>query len=295
MIQQTPWRSLVLGTAFGLVLATMPHASYAGFQWVAPAEAPIAPSVEVMPPITTPSLQSLQPVPLQPQPVARDQNVISPTIIEGMQPLPVPPNVAAPLPAPAPYPAEKPVEGFASNIPLAIALRQILPPDYSFSLAPDVDTATSVSWRGGMGWRAVLQAMLSNAGLSFNEDGRAVRISRTSPFGVLSDVGSPVAAPLPAPVNVAQPVPQVLPAQTVIMEAPPVAPSGPIVDNWSAEAGQTLRKVLEVWCQKTGIQLVWQAEYDYPLQASYNTTSTFEDAVRNLLLGFQEAQPQPYA
>ena len=311
MTQHAVWRNIFLSTALGLMVTIAPHAAMAGFQWVAPAETPAAPSVEVMPPMATvPSLPSMQPVPLQPQVLSREPNIISPTIIEGAQPLPAvaPPTVltplpvptaapAVPLPATAPIPVEKPIEGFANNIPLTVALRQILPADYPFSLAPDIDTATSVSWRGGANWRAVLQTMLVKAGLNFNEDGRAIRISRSSPFGAVQEAAavSPAIEPLPAPVTVTQPVPQALPAQTVVMEAPVAASSSPIVDAWNAEAGQTLRKVLESWCQKTGIQLVWQAEYDYPLQASYNTTSTFEDAVRNLLLGFQEAQPQPYA
>jgi type IV pili sensor histidine kinase/response regulator len=310
MKQHDLWRNLFLGSALVLIAGLLPQPSQAGFQWVAPAETAAAPSVEVMPQPTMDAMPSLQPVPLQPrtQAVGRGQDVISPTIIEGAQPLPAlapVPLAAAPVPVtavaplsggsePLPIPAiEKPVDGFANNIPLAVALRQILPPDYSFSLAPDIDTATSVSWRGGAGWRDVLRSMLTNASLGFSEDGRAIRITRTSSFGAFA-AAPPIAAPLPEPVVVSQPVAQVLPAQTVVLEQAPVA-EGPIIDTWSAESGQSLRNVLEAWCQKTGIQLVWQAEYDYPLQASYSTTSTFEDAVRNLLLGFQEAQPQPYA
>lgn len=227
-------------------------------------------------------VQSVQPVPLQPS--YREQEVISPTVIQGnVQPQSAPPSVAVPQPA-----VEKPLAGFAKNIPLSVALRQILPANYSFSLAPDVDTSTAVSWQGGAVWREVLQAMLIGSGLAASEQGNNVNVYRTSGFAMnMLDSAPLVAAPAIAPMPVA--------TQTVMMEPAPESAVGPIVDRWSADAGQTLRAVLEAWCQKAGVQLVWQAEYDYPLQASYATTSTFEDAVRNLLLGFQEAQPQPYA
>jgi hypothetical protein len=64
--------------------------------------------------------------------------------------------------------------------------------------------------------------------------------------------------------------------------------------NWEARPGQTLRKLLQEWCSRAGTELNWQAEYDYPIMASFNMAGTFEEAVRMLLSGFHGAKPVPY-
>lgn len=71
--------------------------------------------------------------------------------------------------------------------------------------------------------------------------------------------------------------------------------SSSIVDTWTASRGDTLHKVLEDWSHRAGAEFEWAAEYDYPLQASISYTGTFEEAVRNLLSGFEDAHPQPVA
>jgi hypothetical protein len=63
--------------------------------------------------------------------------------------------------------------------------------------------------------------------------------------------------------------------------------------EWSAKAGQMLHDVIEEWSARTGVEVNWQAEYDYPLQASLHYNGTFEDAIRTLLYGFRDATPQP--
>ena len=59
--------------------------------------------------------------------------------------------------------------------------------------------------------------------------------------------------------------------------------------------GDTLHKVLSDWCQHSNVELQWQAEYDYPVEASAHFEGKFEDAVRGLLAGFDGARPQPVA
>jgi hypothetical protein len=64
-------------------------------------------------------------------------------------------------------------------------------------------------------------------------------------------------------------------------------------DVWSAKRGQTLRATLSDWCDRQGVQLIWRTEYDYPLAADIALEGNFETAVRNILLGFAAAAPQP--
>lgn len=57
------------------------------------------------------------------------------------------------------------VEGFANQVPLSVALRQILPTSYGFATADGVDMGASVNWRGGRPWPVVLDEALQPLGL----------------------------------------------------------------------------------------------------------------------------------
>jgi hypothetical protein len=55
--------------------------------------------------------------------------------------------------------------GFGRDLPLALALSQVVPAQYSYSFAKDVNVGTTVSWQGGKPWNMVLDDMLSQKGL----------------------------------------------------------------------------------------------------------------------------------
>ena len=50
--------------------------------------------------------------------------------------------------------------GFGRDLPLDLALSQIIPSDYTHNLSKDVDESISVSWEGGKSWDQVLDDML---------------------------------------------------------------------------------------------------------------------------------------
>jgi type IV pili sensor histidine kinase/response regulator len=215
---------------------------------------------------------------------------------------------------------EKMTRGFANNVPLTVALRQILPADYGFTLAEGVSGSALVSWKGGAPWRQTLQDMLQKAGLGMEESGQLVKIGHAGlASGGMAAAAAPVRAPAPLlqPIPAAQPValspgashaPQPIAAGGNYLTPPPgaMAESAPAmasgaadmprlasVDSWVADRGDSLHKVLEKWARRANVELSWQADYDYPLQASIAFNGTFEDSVRNLLSGFQDAKPQP--
>lgn len=66
--------------------------------------------------------------------------------------------------------------GFGRDLPLALALTQVVPPDYSFSFSPSIDAGTNVSWQGGKPWNVVLNEMLSAQGLHAVISGKQVTI-----------------------------------------------------------------------------------------------------------------------
>lgn len=108
------------------------------------------------------------------------------------------------VPAPAPSfdsvvatatqtPSDKAVlEGFGSDMPLALALQQIVPADYATSFESGVNVGQIVSWDGGKPWDQVVNEMLAPLQL------QAVIVNKTvhvrSPGGWRQGDASPAAA-----------------------------------------------------------------------------------------------------
>ncbi len=75
-------------------------------------------------------------------------------------------------------PAIDVVSGFGSDLPLVMALQQVIPSDYPFSLEDGVAPDTRVSWKGDRPWQQVLAEMLSPQGLGFRLQNKTVTIGR---------------------------------------------------------------------------------------------------------------------
>lgn len=54
------------------------------------------------------------------------------------------------------------VEGFGSDVPLALALRQVVPAGYAFSFGQNVNPGYRVSWSGGKPWNEVIRDMIAD-------------------------------------------------------------------------------------------------------------------------------------
>ena len=61
-------------------------------------------------------------------------------------------------------------QGFGRRVPLAFAVRQIVPPSVRVTYGPDVDTSAPVDWTGGAPWDQVLRAAVEPLGLRFIAD-----------------------------------------------------------------------------------------------------------------------------
>ena len=53
------------------------------------------------------------------------------------------------------------IEGFGSDMPLALALQQIIPAGYAASFEPSINPGQAVSWNGGKPWNQVIDEMLA--------------------------------------------------------------------------------------------------------------------------------------
>jgi hypothetical protein len=67
------------------------------------------------------------------------------------------------------------------------------------------------------------------------------------------------------------------------------------VRSWVVASGQTLRQVLQDWCDKEGWDLVWATSREYPIEASAVFKGRFTDVSSALVRNFSRATPVPYA
>jgi len=67
------------------------------------------------------------------------------------------------------------------------------------------------------------------------------------------------------------------------------------VHSWVVARGQTLREVLQTWCDKEGWDLVWTTSREYPIEASAVFKGRFVDVASALVRNFGRATPIPYA
>lgn len=65
--------------------------------------------------------------------------------------------------------------------------------------------------------------------------------------------------------------------------------------SWVVASGQTLRQVLQTWCDKEGWDLVWTTSREYPIEASAIFKGRFVDVSSALVRNFGRATPTPYA
>jgi hypothetical protein len=185
-------------------------------------------------------------------------------------------------------------EGFGSDLPLVMAIRQIVPAKYGFVFDEGVDLSSKVSWQGGKAWDAVLQDALVPVGLSASVRGDVVSIGRGA---AVND--APVMADFtPDAFSAAKKPMAVLPVSAVasVADAVPAAvPSAPENTVWAASRNSTLRAILEDWTSRAGVELYWASEYDYPIQTAVKIDGSFENAVQILLKGLSESKPRPMA
>ena len=67
------------------------------------------------------------------------------------------------------------------------------------------------------------------------------------------------------------------------------------VRSWVVASGQTLRDVLQAWCDREGWDLIWNTAREYPIAASAVFKGRFLDVSSALVRNFSRAAPIPYA
>lgn len=142
------------------------------------------------------------------------------------------------------------VQGWADQIPLEMALAQVVPSDWSLQ-ARGLDLNSNISWRGDRPWVEVLSDLTRQGKFNANViwDRKVVVVF---PVGALEGTAiSPIAS---APAQVA-------------VQSSVVVQAAPTTQSWKIDPRLTLRGNIEAWVKQAGWNtLVWEAA-DYPIVA----------------------------
>lgn len=228
----------------GVAIIAFAATAHAGFEWKGPLGAP-APAAEAAPVDAqpnddlTPVTSWEKPADAAPAPVAAAPVETAPAPVSSWTP---PANDVAPAPVAA-EPASDVLTGFGSDVPLVIALQQVVPAGYQYSFASGVNPGVSVSWQGGKSWQGVLADMLAAQGLGYRIQNSAVIVGNfaspeqtqqyvapaapeasDSSLGMTAVPSDNAAAPADtAPVAIASPAPQAsAPVQSTVVSEKPV-------------------------------------------------------------------------
>lgn len=199
-------------------------------------------------------------------------------------------------------------EGFGSDLPLVMAIRQIVPTEYGFVFDEGINLGSNVSWQGGQPWNVVLQNVLTPLNLRAQISGSMVSIlpaNKTSDVTISQNAAVVVSEAIIQ--NGAEKVTASAPASLLhtaaweaeSMVAQPIAAQAfgqPDLHErtvWTAGRNTSLRSILEDWSARAGVELYWASEYDYPVQTGVQINGTFEEAVQTLLRGLSESKPRP--
>ena len=209
-----------------------------------------------------------------------------------------------------------PVSGFGSDLPLAIALSQIVPPQYGYVPVGNINLGQRVSWSGNnRPWSIVLEEILAPHGLEPEIRGNKVLLQRagtrqrngTAIVDTTIIEGQAAQKTIVAPAETEVPAPTTLTITTQPSnsagsnaEVPP-APAQPrsAINSyskgeklWQAAQGESLRTILTAWSQRAGFALVWQSPQDFHVNSDILVTGSFENAI-DILMNYGVGKSAP--
>jgi hypothetical protein len=221
--------------------------AFAGFEFNPPPRA-VPPATQTVPDAASQPSSLENSGPLTPMPI----EPVAESDIMGTPPLPVA-AVAAPPKNSTENNNTTRVNGFGKDVPLNLALGQIIPPAYRVDFAAGVDQNMLVSWNGnGRPWADVVDQILRTVNLTVGLSGNVITIKTIDAAPVTAAVGA-----------------------------------------WQAAAGSTLRETLTLWAQKNNAYLEWQSPYDYPVTNAFSFDGSFEGAIEALLTLYQSDKNPP--
>lgn len=183
--------------------------------------------------------------------------------------------------------------GWAKDLPLALALRQVVPAEFALK-ENGVSLNRNVSWGGDRPWDEVLGSLANTGDFVAHIDWSTKEVSLAPRLG---EAVRPVAQSSAPVSSVARrnsssfTVSERAPQATFVAAQRPIAPPAP---QWSLDPSLTLRENIEQWGKKAGWTIIWEGA-DYPIAAKANFTGDFsspEGPVAKLIEAY-ESSDQP--
>lgn len=134
--------------------------------------------IDMMPLPPPSNMAAAQPAPAAPQPMVPRAPTQPPSMPQPAIPANYPTPVAAAPSTQANAGGFTEAVGFGRDLPLALAMSQVIPPDYSYAFGQNVNVGSTVSWQGGKPWNEVLNDMLSPNGMRAVIQGKQITIVR---------------------------------------------------------------------------------------------------------------------
>ncbi len=179
--------------------------------------------------------------------------------------------------------------GWAKDLPLALALRQVIPAEFSIK-ENGVSLNRNVSWGGDRPWDEVLGSLANTGDFLAHIDWATKEVSLAPRLG---EAARPVAQQSSAARsnNSSFSVSERAPQQTFVAAQRPIAPPAA---QWSLDPALTLRENIEQWGKKAGWTIIWEGA-DYPIAAKASFAGDFsspEGPVAKLIEAY-ESSDQP--
>ena len=190
--------------------------------------------------------------------------------------------------------AYKMAQGFGNDVPLALALRQIVPADFGYAVQNNANLGLRVDWSGNKPWDEVLNAAINKYDLE------AVVIEKTV---LIKKVGAPIEAPKPKTAPTVEKTTEIEQKSEMMREDEKItqktssASHKPTsltkVSQWKAEEGDELYPVMVQWCNAAGVKLLWNAKEKYEISEDVEVNGNFEKAVQKILMTFKGQEQRP--
>ncbi len=199
------------------------------------------------------------------------------------------------------------IVGFGTDLPLALALRQVVPAQYSFSFADGVNPGYRVSWNGGRPWNEVLNDMVSPLNLSAQIHSKIVSIKKSGDnMSALAPQDHKPQAGEIRRSNITDPgetpgdqnfggfkMEDPATSEKAAMKEETTMPESGSLKTWEAKQGDSLKTILSGWSKKAGAELIWNASHDYTLDSNVMTNGTFGSAVKILFASAVSSESGP--
>lgn len=204
------------------------------------------------------------------------------------------------------------VNGFGADMPLAFALRQVVPAEYAFSFGPNVNPGYRVSWSGGQPWNIVVQDMIAPLKLASQIHQKTVIIYDPEMVTTQENTDKPAETDTKVRESTGEPITLRRTSitdpgleagiQSLSLSASEVmknrqentakskaVPAGErtsqsphTITTWEASAGTPLKEILQDWTSKAGLRLIWSADENYTVDKDLMVEDTFRNALQVL-------------